>query len=36
MSRSVTDKARTRLEALYGGASAKRIDRARSSLLALV
>lgn len=36
MSRSVTDKARTRLEALYGGASAKRIDRARKTLLALV
>ena len=36
MSRSENEKARIRLEALYGGASAKRIDRARRSLLALV
>ena len=36
MSRSDTEKARIRLESLYGGTSSKRIDRARRSLLALV
>ena len=36
MSRSDTEKARIRLESLYGGTSSRRIDRARRSLMALV
>ena len=35
-SRNETDRARARLESLWGGASAKRIDRAREACLALV
>jgi hypothetical protein len=31
-----TDRARARLESLWGGTSAKRIDRARTAALALV